>query len=366
MNLLILPLILLTAIPSAESVDGERWKPFDHPAVVERTFTAFTQPGDTLSLISGAMGFFKVDEVVFAEGDRIPGRDGEWVPAIRVDASIDIAQKKSLEIRLELAKSATETARLASVRADSAARLATKELERVSALLEKGDASQSVYDQVLQRAEEATAVSDTARVAFADSQLSVSLVESELNVIEEKIKQSTLLAPAGWYVEKCDVVQGSGLTMGQHMMTLVDRSYFKVALALTEEEIRALSVSPLKLSRVVDDSEIQPSKIRVGSVPHPETHRRLVTIDIPAEELSLRTYETGGGLEIRASLGIPDSRGGVRIPKKFIGQQLEQWIVKDTEGMIYTVYPVRSDETSWLVRSKDMPVGIELVPLTTE
>ena len=34
--------------------------------------------------------------------------------------------------------------------------------------------------------------------------------------------------------------------------------------------------------------------------------------------------------------------------------------------MIYTVYPVRSDETSWLVRSKDMPVGIELVPLTTE
>mgnify|MGYP004129949597 CR=1 FL=1 len=113
MNLLILPLILLTAIPSAESVDGERWKPFDHPAVVERTFTAFTQPGDTLSLISGAMGFFKVDEVVFAEGDRIPGRDGEWVPAIRVDASIDIAQKKSLEIRLELAKSATETARLA-------------------------------------------------------------------------------------------------------------------------------------------------------------------------------------------------------------------------------------------------------------
>ena len=125
MNLLTLSLILMTAIPSAESADGERWKPFDHPAVVERTFTAFTQPGDTLSLISGAMGFFKVDEVVFGEGDRIPGRDGEWVPAIRVDSSIDIAQKKSLEIRLELAQSATEAARLASVRADSVARLAT-------------------------------------------------------------------------------------------------------------------------------------------------------------------------------------------------------------------------------------------------
>ena len=56
----------------------------------------------------------------------------------------------------------------------------------------------------------------------------------------------------------------------------------------------------------------------------------------------------------------------MRIPKKFIGQQLEQWIVKSVDGKIYTVYPVRSDDTSWLVRSNDMPVGVELVPLTSE
>ena len=366
MNLFIGSLILLLVSPSAESADGERWKPFDHPAVVERSYNAFTHPGDSLVLISGAMGFFRVEEVLFEEGDRIPGRDGEWVPAIQVDASIDHAQKKTLEIRLELAQSATETARLASVRADSAARLATKELERVAALLEKGDASRSIYDQVLQRSEEATAVADSARVAFADSQLSVRLVESELNVIDQKIKQSTLLAPAGWYVESCEVVEGSGLTMGQRMMTLVDRSRFEITLAFTEEEIKALSVSALKLTRVLDGSLIQPSKIRVGSVPHPETHRRQVTIEIPAEQLSLATHETGGGLEVRAALEIPDTRGGVRIPKKFIGQQLEQWIVKSTEGKIYTVYPVRSDDTSWLVRSNDMPVGVELVPLTSE
>ena len=76
--------------------------------------------------------------------------------------------------------------------------------------------------------------------------------------------------------------------------------------------------------------------------------------------------ETGGGLEVRAALEIADTRGGVRIPKKFIGQQLEQWIVKSVDGKIYTVYPVRSDDTSWLVRSNDMPVGVELVPLTSE
>ncbi len=366
MNLLAASLLFLTASSSAVAVDDDRWKPFDHPAVTTRMFTAYTHPGESLVLVSGAMGFFRVEEVFFTEGDRIPGRDGEWVAAIQVDASIDKAQKKTLQIRLELAQSATERARLASVRSDSAARLAAKELERISALRDKGDASQSIYDQALQKWEEATAVADSARIALADSQLSVRLVESELEVLEEKIQQSTLLAPAGWHVESCDVVQGSGLTMGQTMMTLVDRSHFDLTIPMSEEEIRSLSEGTLKLHRVLGETPLKPSKIRVGSVPHPGTHRREVTIEIPAEEFSLASHETGGGLEIRASLRIRDSRGGVRIPKKFIGRQLEQWIVVDTAGKTYSVYPIRSDDTSWLVTTGNMPVGVELVPLTSE
>ena len=366
MNLLAASLIYFAFSSAVETADGDHWKPFDHPAVIERSFTAYTHPGETLVLISGAMGFFRVEEVFFKEGDRIPGRDGEWVAAIQVDASIDKAQKRTLQIRFELAQSATERARLASVRADSAARLATKELERVSALLEKGDASQSIFDQALQRSEEATAVADSARIALSDSQLSVRLVEAEMEVIDEKIGQSTLLAPAGWYVESSEVVKGSGLTVGQQMMTLVDRSHFEVTIPMSEEEIRELSAESLRLERVLGGIPLKPSRITVGSVPDQVTHRRLVTIEIPAEEFSLASQETGGGLEIRAILNIRDSKGGVRVPLEFIGRRLEQWIVKDAAGKVYPILPVRKDETSWIVLPGDMPVGIELVPLTTE
>ena len=366
MNLIFMSLIMILNAPVSTVADGDRWKPFDHPATTERSFTAYTHPGGMLVLLSGAMGFFRVENVLFSEGDRIPGRDGEWVPAIQVDAALDKAQKRTIEIRLELAKSATERARLASVRADSAARLAQKELDRVSALLEKGDASKRVYDQALQRSEEMTAVADSARVALTDSLLSVRLVESELQTIEEKIDQSTLFAPAGWYVESSLVVEGSGLTLGQRMMTLVDRSHFKLIIPMSEEEIRALSESTLKLQRVLGGAILKPSEIHVRSVPDVVTHRRKVTITIPAEEFSLESYENGGGLEIRASLEIRDSKGGVRIPMEYLGRRLEQWIVKDTSGKIYPVIPVRSDDSSWIVLPGDLPVEVELVPLTSE
>ena len=366
MNFIFMSLILILNAPVSGVADGDRWKPFDHQASTERSFTAYTVPGSTLVLLSGAMGFFRVEDVLFQEGDRIPGMDGEWVPAIQVDASLDMAQKRMIEIQLELAKSAAERARLSSVRADSAARLAKKELDRVSTLLEKGDASKRVYDQALQRSEETTAVADSARIALVDSQLSIQLVESELQIIEEKIDQSTLFAPSGWYVESVLVVEGSGLTLGQNMMTLVDRSYFKLMIPMSEEEIRALSKSTLKLQRVLGGSPLKPSEINVSSVPDPFTHRRKVSILIPAEEFSLESYENGGGLEIRASLEISDSKGGVRIPVDYLGRRLEQWIVKDTLGKIYPVIPVRKDDSSWIVLPGDLPVGVELVPLTSE
>ena len=104
----------------------------------------------------------------------------------------------------------------------------------------------------------------------------------------------------------------------------------------------------------------------MSSVPDVVTHRRKVTITIPAEEFSLESYENGGGLEIRASLEIRDSKGGVRIPMEYLGRRLEQWIVKDTSGKIYPVIPVRSDDSSWIVLPGDLPVEVELVPLTSE
>ena len=364
-----LPFILFLAIQfplgahafDSESWDAETWKPFEHPTVSERSFTAFSFPGQALNLVSGAMGFFKVESVHFSQGDRIPGVEGEWIPAVVVDASIERAQRKTLELRLELAQSGIERALLSKERADSAAELANIELERIRVLEEKGDASKSLLDQWVQKEQELRVAAAELKLAVEDARISARLVESEIMVLDEKIKQSSLLVPAGWYVERVDVVPGSGLTMGSQIMTLVDRSFFKAIVPMSEDEIQALSNGSMKLTRVLDGQRVKLKSLLVDSVPDLQTNRRRVTISIPAEEFTLLPEETGGGLELRISLEVKDAKGGVRIPTNFLRQRLEQWIVQDTSGKVYPVIPVRKDGSSWIVLPGQLPVGVELV-----
>ncbi|MAW77414.1 MAG: hypothetical protein CMJ95_08535 [Planctomycetes bacterium] len=357
------PLILILSIAYLTTPgkvdDPETWRPFDHPAVSKRVFTAYTRPVRLLSVASDVPQ--RVKQVHFEEGDRIPGKPGEMVVAILLDSSVEKEMLASAKIALEISRNDESRSSLAISRAETAARIAVRDLERVTGLHTKGDASDSDLDRVILAHEDARVSLEMARISKLDAAAAVRAAASEVAVIEARIDKLILRAPAGWRVEQRLSEPGAGVTPGTPLMVFADLSSFEIEIPMAEEELRVLGTTPLGIERVIGRESINGVVEFVGSVPDPSTRRRRVVIRIPAEELNLEPLETGGGIEMQVTLEVPDDSGGVRIPHRFLTRRLEQRLVKTQKGKLYVVTPVRFDDSAWIVLPGDLPGSAVLV-----
>lgn len=360
--ILTLSITFLAAPPNLDN--PETWRPFDHPAISLRVFSAYTRPSRVLSVASDVPR--RVQKVLFDEGDLVPGQVGERVSVILLDSDVELKMLDSARIALELSRSDEARAQLAISRAQIAFQIAERDLERVRELHSRGDASDSDLDRVVLAQEEARVARELAMVARRDAAESVRAAESEVTVMEARIDKLTLKAPATWRVEKRLVEPGSGVLPGAPLMVFADLSSFEIEIPMAEAEVRILGTTPLKIKRVANGQTVQGVIDFVGAVPDEQTRRRRVVIKIPAEEFNLEPLETGGGLEMRVTLEVPDDSGGVRIPHRFLGRRLEQWVVRTEQGKIFVVSPVRSDDEGWIVLPGDLPVASVLVEYQEE
>ena len=324
-----------------------------------RVFSAYSQPNRVLAIASETPQ--RVTRVHFEEGDLIPGLPGAMVAAIELDSAVEQQLLSSAKIALEISKSDETRAELQISNAETAARIASRELERVQDLHSKGDASDSDLDRVVLADEDALLVLEMARLSSTDAAASVRAAASEVAVIEARIDELILRAPSGWRVEQRMVEPGQGVAPGNALMIFADLSSFEIEIPMSEEEVMVLGTAPLKIERVSTRDSIEGIVEFVGAIPDPITRRRRVVIRIPAEELDLEPPETGGGIEMQVTIEVPDDSGGVKVPHRFLGRRLEQWVVKTEDGNVHVVTPVRSDDLGWIVLPGNLPPAAVLV-----
>ena len=339
--------------------DPETWRPFDHPVVAQRSFTAFTRPVRTLSLNSDIARL--VVKISVDEGDLVPGRPYAMTPVAYLDSSVEQEMLKGAGIALEMARNEELKSQLLVEQSRVAAQIALREKKRIQDLYSEGNATESDLDRVTLDEQLARTTLEVARSTKRDSESAVKVAETEVAVIAARIERLILKAPGGWRVEQRLVEPGAGVAPGATLLVLADLSAFEIEIPMAEDEIRSLATTPLRMQRVVDDTELRGTITFVGAIPDPRTLRRRVVIRIPAEELILEPPETGGGIEIRTVLEVADRSGGVRIPRRFLSQRLEQWLVKTQEGKTYVVTPVRFDDSAWIVLPGELPGGAVLV-----
>jgi len=354
-------LVLSIASPPESSIPDvpKTWRPFDHPAISMRVFSAYSRPNRVLSISSETPQ--RVTRVHFEEGDLIPGLPGSMVVAIELDAAVEKQLLTSARIAIEISKSDETRSALQISNAETASRIASRELVRVKDLHSKGDASDSDLDRVVLADEDARVVLEMARLSRMDAAAAVRAASSEVAVIEARIDKLILRAPSGWRVEQRMVEPGQGAAPGKPLMIFADLSSFEIEIPMSEEEVTVLGKGPLKIERVSTRDPIEGIVEFVGAIPDPITHRRRVVIRIPAEELDLEPPETGGGIEIQVTIEVPDDSGGVKIPHRFLSRRLEQWVVTTEAGNIHVVTPVRSDTVGWIVLPGNLPPSAVLV-----
>ena len=335
------------------------WRPYDHAVYSRRVFSAYTRPGRVLTVASDLPQ--RVEQVLFDEGDRVPGLPDQMVPAIVLDSSVEKQLLEGARISLEFSLNDQERAQLSITRATTAAQIASKELDRMRVLHSRGNASDADLDrQVLAEAEARVAL-EMALVTQRDATEAVRAAKSEVAVIEARIARLTIQAPGGWRVEERLVEPGAGVVPGAPLMVFADLSAFEIDVPMAEAEIQVLADGPLQIERVSNRTEVRGEVEFVGAVPDARTRKRRVVIRIPAEEFALESPETGGGIELQVTLEVPDACGGVRVPHRFFGRRLEQWVVKTEDGKLHVVSPVRSDDEGWVVLPGDLPAAAVLI-----
>jgi len=337
----------------------DTWRPFDHPAVSTRSFAAFSRPGRALTVASAIPQ--RVHQVLFDEGDMVPGQYGTMVPIILLDSSVEQEMLRGARIAFEISTNDEIRAELVMRKMETAARIISRDLQRIRELHTRGDASESALDQAILAEEEARVSLEVAQVTRTAAAAASLAAASEVAVIEARIDKLTLKAPAGWRVEQRNTEPGAGVVPGEPLMVFVDLSYFEIDVQMVEEEIQVLSTGPLKIQRVSSGAAIAGTVKFVAAIPDLLTRRRRVVIRIPAEEIDLEPLETGGGIEMRVSLDVPNQSGGVRVPHRFLGRRLEQWVLKTENGKLHVVTPVRSDEDGWIVLPGDLPAAAVIV-----
>ncbi|MGE4632416.1 MAG: HlyD family efflux transporter periplasmic adaptor subunit [Planctomycetota bacterium] len=339
--------------------DPPTWRPFDHPVVAERSFTAFTRPIRTLSIVSAVPQ--RVVKITLDEGDLVPGRPDEMIAVAYLDSTVEKELLRGSMIALEITQNEAVKSQLLVEQAQVAAQIASREQKRIQDLHNEGNATESDLDRVNLEEQQARTALEVAKSTKLDAQSAVKAAETEVAVIEARIDRLILKAPGGWRVEQRLVEPGAGVVPGAILLVIADLSAYEIEIPMAEDEIRALATMPLRIRRVADDTELNGTITFVGAIPDPRTLRRRVVIRIPAEELTLEPPETGGGLEVQTVLEVADRSGGVRIPRRFLSQRLEQWLVKTQEGKTYVVTPVRFDDSAWIVLPGELPGGAVLV-----
>lgn len=287
---------LITAEPSYRSV----------------TLTGFTRARASLTLVAENAG--KVLEVMADIGDQVP-RDGVFA---RIDPRF---------IELDLQANRIQQKQLIDRNAYD-----RQEAERHGELLDKGSASQSLYDQL--------------RQTLRDNGHRLQELQVQELVLQEKLLRTSVLAPSGWRVTQRQVEPGQHVSRGTVIGEVADYSTLLLPLALDPTQFAALHRLGAEFNVELPDWQRQ-VKARIYRInPGFDPQTRKINLDLA---LAGDLPERRGGLRARLRLQLPEQTNAVLVPGNALHESYDEfWLTRENGERLSVVRLGLDSDSGWV------------------
>lgn len=181
--------------------------------------------------------------------------------------------------------------------AEANARLAEASARRYAALVETGDVSRLIYDQIRTQAETARAQANAARQqyelalnlarqsnqAIASAQAQIESARAQVGLARKALSDTTIRAPFAGFISQRDIAVGEYVTPSSKIATVLRTNPIKLALELPEVEASRVRQGMTVLARVAAyaDREFEGRITAVN--PAISTTSRSITVEVTIE-----------------------------------------------------------------------------------
>jgi HlyD family secretion protein len=231
--------------------------------------------------------------------------EGDMVTAGQVVARMDTrdleASLKRAGAQVLQAQRAVDEARATQEQQETQVALAKQQLDRTSYLLQRGNATQELYDQRRQQLDGATAALNAATARVAQTEHALNAAQHEVELLNVNIADNTLVAPRDGRVQYRIANIGEVLPAGGKVLTMIDISsvYMDIYLPTLDAgrakigtEARIVLdaypniVIPAKVSFVATQSQFTPKTVETQT----ERERLMFRVRVRIDPALLRAH----------------------------------------------------------------------------
>ena len=197
-----------------------------------------------------------------------------------------------------------------------------QELERHRSLVDKGGASQSLYDQLQQ--------------TLRDNRHRLEELKVTEKLLQEKLERAQVRAPSGWQVTRRLVQPGQYVSQGSVLGEIADYSTLLLPLALDPAQFAALRRLDTALEVELPDWQRRVSARVYRVNPGFDEQTRKINLDLVLES---GLPERRGGLRARLQLWIPEQTNAVLLPAAAVEQSYDEyWLTRENGDRVRVVW----------------------------
>jgi len=261
--------------------------------------------------------------------------EGDMVTAGQVVARMDTkdleASLKRAEAHVLQAQRAVDEARATQEQQQTQVALAKQQLDRTSYLLQRGNATQELYDQRRQQLDGAIAALSAATARVAQTEYALNAAQHEVELLNVNIADNTLVAPRDGRVQYRIANIGEVLPAGGKVLTMIDISsvYMDIYVPTLDAGRARIGtdarivldaypniVIPAKVSFVATQSQFTPKTVETAT----ERERLMFRVRVRIDPALLRAHAAAvrSGLPGVAYLRLdPDVAWPARLQRTF-------------------------------------------------
>ncbi|MBN1334568.1 MAG: HlyD family efflux transporter periplasmic adaptor subunit [Deltaproteobacteria bacterium] len=180
-------------------------------------------------------------EVKAREGDTV--RVGDTL--FGIDTRTTLVEREARAAQVEQAQAAVETGRAQVRAAEAQMAVLDREAGRTRALLASGAGTDQQVSQIQGQFEVAKAQASAARQVVQQAEAAVAGAEAALSLVDEKIRESTVLAPVDGVVLSRNREPGEVLGAGTSVITLGDLAHPRLRLYVPLGTLESIAVGTL-------------------------------------------------------------------------------------------------------------------------
>ena len=196
-----------------------------------------------------------------------------------------------------------------------------QELERHRSLVDKGGASQSLYDQLQQ--------------TLNDNRHKLEELKVQEKLLQEKLERTEISAAPGWRVTQRLVEPGQYVSQGSVLGEIADYSTLLLPLALDSAQFASLRRLGEAFEVELPDWQRRVSARIYRINPGFDEQTRKINLDLVLES---GLPERRGGLRARLQLGVPEQTNAVLLPAAAVEQSYDEyWLTRENGERIRVV-----------------------------